>query len=181
MTTVHATSYGCFQLSPSRELLIMGFLPNEGGRKAEEFIRKPHTQWPRNHISLIILWYCWWKKSCTNWYGKSTWDVKNPVNNGAKLPTSTGGCRISSIKLYLPTCFPKVPRSSSSWAVPPSEAVDNVHESRTCYVSADMPFLSEATNIRTSPIRSQLILAIPAAAKCFVGKLRPHPSALTPL
>ena len=38
------SAYECFQTNcPSRELLIMGFLPNEGGRKAEEFIRKPHV------------------------------------------------------------------------------------------------------------------------------------------
>ena len=33
--------------------------------------------------------YCWWKKSCT------TWDVKNPVNNG--IFTISNWCRIPSI------------------------------------------------------------------------------------
>ena len=39
-----------------------------------------------------LLSYCWWKKSYT------TWDVKNPVNNGINMhKLSTTWCRISSI------------------------------------------------------------------------------------
>ena len=34
--------------------------------------------------SINIPTYCWWMKSCT------TWDVWDPINNGKKLPTSTG-------------------------------------------------------------------------------------------
>ena len=41
--------------------------------------------------SINIPTYCWWLKFCT------TWDVWDPINNGKKLPTSTGERRISAI------------------------------------------------------------------------------------
>ena len=50
----------------------------------------------KNHW--VLLWYCWWKKTCT------TWDVQNPVNNGVNylstgfLPSTVWGGKIWDVK-----------------------------------------------------------------------------------
>ena len=46
------------------------------------------------HQDSFLGWYCWWKKSCT------TWDVKNPANNGMNY-LSTGAGFFSDMCIYI--------------------------------------------------------------------------------
>ena len=42
-------------------------------------------------FQLKLLWYCWWKKSCT------AWDVYNPVNNGINYLSTGAGFLPSTV------------------------------------------------------------------------------------
>ena len=80
----------------SKQLLI-------SGSRLAMFFRYPKLGWPGRIAALcasicrpmggkssrIGLWYCWWKKSCTSWYGKY------PINLQGFM--HVGWCRISSI------------------------------------------------------------------------------------
>ena len=48
--------------------------------KCRRFSRGTHTTWPLKKMGVVLTheglfisygsrWYCWWKKSCTSWYG----------------------------------------------------------------------------------------------------------------
>ena len=54
----------------------------------------PLITWIRNPMELefiIVMWYCWWRKSYT------TWDLQNPVNNGINYLSTGAGFLPSTV------------------------------------------------------------------------------------
>ena len=73
--------------SPNGKLVLRGPVVWDSRGATMPFIsgsfRNPNYQTP-NHQPSTIIWYCWWKKSCT------TWDELNPVNSVISTTISTG-------------------------------------------------------------------------------------------